>query len=102
MHWPFSPPAPRNRHTAIVDINGNMVQDQCLFTDYVINIAPCPRCTNPPIPTYANTRTFTRTPTNTLTPCPSCTNTPTFSPTNTPTNTPSGTPRPRDAFVYLV
>src|SRR5205085_12669882 len=80
LHWQFSPPSARDRHTAIVDADGNMVQDQALFTDYVINIDPCPSCTETPTgtpPTLTSTptitRTFTPTPTNTITPCPGCT-----------------------------
>ncbi len=94
LHWQFSPSAPRNRHTAIVDVDGNMVQDQSLFTDYVINIAPCASCTNTPTFTPTNTPTITRTPTNTLTPCSGCTNTPTFTPTVTRTFTPTPTNTP--------
>jgi hypothetical protein len=48
LHWQFSPPAPRNRHTTIVDANGNMVQS--LFTDYVFNIV-APTDTPTPAPT---------------------------------------------------
>src|SRR5205823_15071229 len=70
LHWQFAPSAPRNQHTAIVDINGNMVQDQSLFTDYVINIPPCPSCTNTPTPTNTATKPPTRTPTSTPTPTP--------------------------------
>jgi hypothetical protein len=50
LHWQFSPSAPRNRHTAIVDVNGNMVQDQSLFTDYVINVLAAPSPTPTPYP----------------------------------------------------
>jgi hypothetical protein len=94
LHWQFSPPAPRNRHTAIVDVNGNMVQDQSLFTDYVINVTSCPGCTGTPTFTPTNTRTFTPTPTNTPLCAPNCTNTPTNTPTWTRTITPTRTNTP--------
>jgi hypothetical protein len=72
IHWQFSPSAPRDRYTDIVDANASLVQSQSLFANYVINIC----CTATPTPTHTNT--FTITPTNTVT------NTPTPTPTNTP------------------
>jgi len=52
LRWQSSPPAPRNRHTAIVDVNSNLVQGQYLFSDYVINVVavPSPTPTNTPTP----------------------------------------------------
>jgi hypothetical protein len=92
LHWQVSPPSQRNRHTAIVDEFGNMVQDQ--FTDYVINVISCPTCTNTPTFTPTNTPTNTPTPTGSNTPlcAPNCTNTPTTTPTLTRTITSSPTP----------
>src|SRR5207253_8585386 len=36
VHWQFTPPAPIQRDTEIVEINGNTVSDPTLFTDFVI------------------------------------------------------------------
>src|SRR5205807_7980955 len=81
LHWQFSPPATRNRHTDIADVSGSLVQNSTLFTDYVFNVI-----SGPGTPTNTPTSTFTNTPINTPT------NTPTNSPTITPTNTPTATP----------
>jgi hypothetical protein len=60
LHWQFSPPAPTDRDTWIADFNNNPVQNQALFTDYVINVLA-------PTSTPTNTPTSTPTPTNTPT-----------------------------------
>lgn len=61
LHWQFSPPSQRNRHTAIVDVNGNMVQDQALFTDFVFNVID-PNATSTPVATSTPTITPVSTP----------------------------------------
>src|SRR5205814_3451691 len=38
LHWQFSPPAPPIRDTEIVALDGTLIQNPALFTDYVINI----------------------------------------------------------------
>src|SRR4051794_3314127 len=38
LHWQFSPPAPITRDTEIVDVEGNLVHNPGLFTDYIINV----------------------------------------------------------------
>ncbi len=84
LHWQFSPSAPRNRNTDIVDISGNLVQDQRAFADYVINVvAP----TNTPIPTNTPTSIHTNTP-------------PPIAPTNTPTVTTTSFPDPNCEYQY--
>ena len=54
LHWQFSPPAPRNRHSDIVNLLGNLVQDQSSFIDYVFNVVD-PNATPTATPTPTNT-----------------------------------------------
>ncbi len=49
LHWQFTPPAPITWDTEIVDVNGNVISDRTLFTDYVINIVT-PTSTPTPVP----------------------------------------------------
>ncbi len=47
LHWQFTPPAPLERDTEIVDENGNLVHNPNLYTDYVIHVvAPSPTPAN--------------------------------------------------------
>lgn len=47
LHWQFSPPAPLERDTEVVDENGNNVGNPGLYTDYVIHVvAPSPTPAN--------------------------------------------------------
>jgi hypothetical protein len=39
VHWQFSPPAPSDRDTQIVDASSNRVNSRLLYTDYVIHVA---------------------------------------------------------------
>jgi len=75
IHWQFSPPAPTNRDSEILDSNNNIVSNPALYVDYVVHVT-------------ADTPTVTNTPTIT----PTFTNTPTPTVTNTFTNTPTATP----------
>ncbi|MFL5734825.1 MAG: dockerin type I domain-containing protein [Chloroflexia bacterium] len=86
IHWQFSPPAPFDRDTEIVDTNNTIVSNPALFTDYTLTIvgSPVATITTTPSPLPTNTRTATRTRTSTAT----------RTPTNTPTNTPTQTPTP--------
>jgi hypothetical protein len=101
VHWQFSPPAPANRNSKIVDSSSNTVSNQALYVDGVIHIiGPTPTPTNTPTntpipPTNTPSSTPSNTPTNTptITPVPpTFTSTPTIPPTGTPPNTPSKTP----------
>jgi hypothetical protein len=91
IHWQFSPPAPRERDTQVVDINSNIVSDRTLFTDYTLTIVgtPLPTLTptDTPPPTNTRTATPTRTPISTSTVTgtrPITTNTPTATQTPGP------------------
>src|SRR5207249_9009015 len=72
IHWQFSPPAPPDRDTEIVDVSGSPLQNRTCYEDYLINIIG---------PTV--TPTITNTPTRTPTPRPTVTGTPPTA-TNTP------------------
>ncbi len=76
IHWQFTPPAPLIRDTEIVALDGGLIHNHDLFTDYVINISG--GGTNTPTPQRTATRT----------------NTPSG---GSPTPTPGG-----DAFLVLV
>jgi hypothetical protein len=105
LHWQFSPPKPPTRDTEVVAVNGDLIHDPALFTDYIINIvgqggSPTVTPTNTVVPptvtptstTVPPTVTRTVTPTNTGVPA---TNTPSPTPTNTtvpPTVTRTVTP----------
>ena len=38
LHWEFTPPAPPERHTGVVDDASNFVSNPALYADYVINV----------------------------------------------------------------
>jgi hypothetical protein len=91
LHWEFSPPSPPTRDTAIVDINGQLIHNRLLFTDYIINIVGGTPTTTPTITITPNV-TVTRTPTITSTPTLTITITRTPSITSTLTRTVTPTP----------
>jgi hypothetical protein len=76
LHWQFSPPAPPERSTGIMDGSGWMHNPE-LFADYVINIEDVTSTPQPTVtPGGPPTDTATPTPTNTRTPIPPITATP--------------------------
>jgi len=65
LHWQFSPPAPGDRDSQIVDSHSNNVRNAALYSDLVVNVVATP----------AATATSTATPSSTVTPTPSATST---------------------------
>ena len=55
IHWQFSPPDPNYRDTEIANVDGDIVSDPALFSDYTLTIV------GTPLPTITPTRTPTRT-----------------------------------------
>src|SRR5205085_7665979 len=49
LHWQFSPPAPSDRDTEIITLNGQNVSGHALFTDYVINVVASTPTSTPTI-----------------------------------------------------
>jgi hypothetical protein len=94
IRWQFSPPAPSDRDTEVVDVNNTIVSNPALYTDYALTIvgSPLPTITVTPTPLPTNTRTITSTRTATRTRTSTPTRTPTVTPTGTSTQTPTNTP----------